>query len=168
MPFSAFCPELVPGVEQGEKESEREGRMKEISWFCMRSAPVTTERPFLLFSFPPYFLSPFLLPSGPFLFLSACLLERKLFFYKERKPSFLWNAQKSLGRLFGWKLMHRGLYRWFAPCPAAPTPRSSSGCWCPGRCNLDHAKYWQRVFTAVFQVDIGLQKPIWNPEMRPA
>lgn len=31
MPFSAFCPELVPGVEQGEKESEREGRMKEIS-----------------------------------------------------------------------------------------------------------------------------------------
>lgn len=89
MPFSAFCPELVPGVEQGEKESEREGRMKEISGFCMRSAPVTTERPLFSFFLPPYFLSPFLLPSGPFLFLSACLLERKLFFYKERKPSFL-------------------------------------------------------------------------------
>lgn len=31
MPLSVFYPEMVPGVEQEEKEGEREGRIKEIS-----------------------------------------------------------------------------------------------------------------------------------------
>lgn len=102
-------------MEQGEKEGEREGRMKEISWFCMKSAPLTTtDCPFLFFPLPPCFLLPSLPPSVPFLFLSSFLLGRKPFFYKERNPSFLWNTQKSLGRLFRWKLMHGG-YRWFCP-----------------------------------------------------
>lgn len=30
-PFSVFYPVIVPGVEQGEKQGGREGRMKEIS-----------------------------------------------------------------------------------------------------------------------------------------